>query len=126
MIDKGYVTVTDPDEIDHDTCLNYVHSKLHKFRDQTVYYQNQLEEKKQRLHNSFISDIEEAIKQYVEQHGTALIRINIETEIAIVEYDFNDRLIELEYQQENPNEYQVRVLSSKFPFLFFRVLVATI
>lgn len=118
MIDEGYVTVTDANEINHDTYLNYVHSKLHKFRDQTVFYQNQLDERKQRLNNSFTDEIGQAINQYVEDYGIALFRISTETKIAIVEYDFNDRLIELEYHQQNPNEYQVR-LHSNFSFLFF-------
>jgi hypothetical protein len=117
MMNKGYVTVTNPNEINHNTCLTYVHSKLHKFRDQTVYYQNQLKERKQCLNNRLTHEIGEAINQYVEQHGIALLLTSIDTKIAAVEYDFNNRLIELEYHQQNPNEYQVG-LSSNYSFLF--------
>ena len=43
--------------------------------------------------------------------------LSIETKIAIVEFNFSDRLIVLEYDQQDPNEYQVR-LSSNISFLF--------
>ncbi|CAF4338148.1 unnamed protein product, partial [Rotaria sordida] len=51
MIDRGQTTASDPNEIDHASCLSYVQRVLQKFRNQTEHYQAQLKGRKKRLNN---------------------------------------------------------------------------
>ncbi|CAF1632507.1 unnamed protein product [Rotaria sordida] len=69
-------------------------------------YQNQLEEKKRHLRNRWTSRIEETITKFVQDYKIILYQIPIEKEIIRIEYDFFDRLSELEFYSENSNVYQ--------------------
>ncbi|CAF1290998.1 unnamed protein product [Rotaria sordida] len=112
MIDRGQTTASDPNEIDHASCLNYVQRVLQKFRNQTEHYQAQLKERKKRLNNCWTCEIEEAVAKFVQQHVTPIYKVPTEGQIAIVQYDYNDRLIQLEYYQQNPNEYQKQIFEN--------------
>ena len=107
MISEHETKFTNPNDIDDDSCLNYAYKVLRKYRDQNLYYQDQLEESKQRLDNNFTDEIEETIVKFVEEHGISLLRVPIEGKIATVEYEFKDRLIELEFYDQSPHPYQV-------------------
>jgi len=95
-------------QIDHDTCLNYVYRTLRQFVDRKIQYETQLDEKKYYFKNFFTSEMEDAIRQFIEQQEMVFIRLEFESKIAIVKYDYHDRLLELEYHQLKPNQYQVR------------------
>jgi hypothetical protein len=95
-------------EIDHETCLNYVDQTLGQFVDRKIQYQTQLHEKKDAFRHFFTSKMEDAINQFIEQQEMVFIRLEFESKIAIVKYDYRDRLLELEYHQLKPNHYQVR------------------
>ena len=97
----------DSKDIDQDSYVAYVNRVLEKFQNQLVYYESQLEQQKQKLNNSLTSEIEEAIRKFVQQNGIALYKISIDGLIATVEYDYKDQLIRLEFEKENPNEFQV-------------------
>ncbi|CAF1560469.1 unnamed protein product, partial [Rotaria sordida] len=112
MIDRGEATTSDPNEIDHASCLSYVQRVLQKFRNQTEYYQAQLKERKKRLNNYWTYEIEEAITKFVQQHVTPIYKVPTQGQIATVEYDYNDQLIQLEYEQQNPNEYQKEIFKN--------------
>ncbi|CAF2761252.1 unnamed protein product [Rotaria sp. Silwood2] len=114
MIDCGEATTSNPDEIDQDSCLSYVNRVLEKFQNQTNYCQTQLRERKQRLNNSWTSEIEEAITKFVQQYVTAVYKLPKEGQMVAVEYDYSDRLLQLEYYQENPNEYQAIIFQDLF------------
>ena len=60
-----------------------------------------------KLNNSLTSDIEEAIRKFVQQNGIALYKISIDGLIATVEYDYKDQLIQLEFEKEKLNEFQI-------------------
>ncbi|CAF4488794.1 unnamed protein product [Rotaria sp. Silwood2] len=112
MIARGRTTVSDPNEIDHDSCLDYVQRVLQKFRNQTEHYQGQLKERIQYLDKYWTCEIEEAITKFVQQHIAAVDKVTTKGLIATVEYDYNDRLIQLEYDQQNPNEYQKQIFEN--------------
>ncbi|CAF4772188.1 unnamed protein product [Rotaria sp. Silwood1] len=111
MMDRGQTTASNPNEIGHASCLDYVQRVLQKFQNQTDHYQAQLKERKQRLLNCWTCEIEEAITKFVRQYVEALYKITTEGLIAAVEYDYHDRLIQLEYEQENPNEHQKQIFA---------------
>ncbi|CAF4661529.1 unnamed protein product, partial [Rotaria sp. Silwood2] len=92
MIACGRTPVSDPNEIDHDS--------------------SQLKERKQHLNNYWAYEIEEAITKFVQQHVIPLYKVPTEGLIATVKYDYNDRLIQIEYDQQNPNEYQKQIFEN--------------
>ncbi|CAF2835490.1 unnamed protein product [Rotaria sp. Silwood2] len=112
MIAENETKATHPNEIYQDECIKYTKKILDKYRIQTDDYQNQLEEKKQHLHNRWTSRIEETIMKFVQEYAIALYRIPIEREIIRIEYNMFDRLCELEFCSKNPNLYQKQLFES--------------
>jgi hypothetical protein len=107
MIARGDTTVTNPRDLDHATCLDYVYKMLRRFRDAISQIQSELKERKQDLQTSFTGELEEAIIKFVEQNGILLHRMHTEGKIIIVEHDYTDQSLEREFQQLKPNEYQL-------------------
>jgi hypothetical protein len=107
MNKHGQATIASANESEDDIRLNYVYKILRQFRDWTTLFNNQLREIKHRLNNSFTLEMEETIDQFVEQQGTAFCRIPIEGEIAVDKFDYQDRVIEREFERQGPVEYQV-------------------
>ncbi|CAF4225902.1 unnamed protein product, partial [Adineta steineri] len=108
MIEHHYTTL-EINQIDHDTCLNYVQYKIQQFHDLNTHCEMQLEERKRQLTDKFTEEIEEIIKKFVKDYGISMHRIPIDGEIATIEYNYNDRLFELDFQRENPHPYQMEV-----------------
>ncbi len=96
------------DQIDHQTCLNYARNILRQFTERKLQYQTQLNEKKYSFKNSFNPKMEDTLRQFIEQRELLFIRLQFQSKISIVNYDYRDRLVELEYHQLKPNQYQVR------------------
>ena len=62
-----------------------------------------------RIFVMFTLQIEETIQRFVEQYGTMLFRAHIDGKQAIVKYDYHDRWLELEFEEQNPLEYQLDI-----------------
>ena len=97
-------------EIDHETCLNYVNQTLQQFVERQRHCQRQFDERKYTFSNCFTSEMEDTLRQFIEQQEMIFIRLDFERKMAIVKYDYRDRLLEFEYHQLKPNELQVRSL----------------
>jgi len=107
----------DVNQMDHTAYLNYVHRTLYELADRQMQYQTQFDEKKYIWKNFFTSKMENAIRQFIEQHELVFIRLDFESKMAIIKFDYRDRLLEFEYHQLKPNQFQVRSFSSKSMFL---------
>jgi hypothetical protein len=99
-------------ENDHTNCLTYVTDYLSDLENQIGQYQTELSMKKNQLSN-YIQTIETFVQQ-----GLDSTRLEIQHQIALVQYTYNDRVLELEYLQHTPTEHQV---SLKHFFIFFLV-----
>jgi hypothetical protein len=110
MITNKHTTRT-MNDIDHDSCLAYVHEILRQLREKSLHHQSQLQETKQALKHCFTLEMEDAVKQYVEHYCMILGRAHVNSKIAIVTYDYQDRLLELEFQEQTPYEYQLDLFS---------------
>jgi hypothetical protein len=53
--------------------------------------------------------MKEAIDKFVEQHGTSFHRIPIEGQISTIKFKYQDRLLELEFYEQDPREYHLDV-----------------
>ncbi|CAF1265540.1 unnamed protein product [Adineta steineri] len=94
--------------INHDTCLKHVNKMLDQCMNNLIDYEKKLNNKKCRLNNLFTLQIKDELMQYIEQQEIRMVRIEIESKIAIVKYDYQDHLIEWEYNQLIPNTYQLQ------------------
>ncbi|CAF2121842.1 unnamed protein product [Rotaria magnacalcarata] len=114
MIKHGHTTTTNPNDIDHESCVDYVHRVLIKYQNLRAYYETKLQDIKQRLSYCLTDEIEQVLMKFVQQHGMTLYRVPIEGLIAAVEYDYKDRLIQSEFYLENYSEHQRQVFENLY------------
>jgi hypothetical protein len=112
MIASGFISTQDNKRIDVHTYLEYVNKQIRYYQDKNTQYENDLKEEKQRLANSFTIEIEEIIDQFIEQHGTSFHRIPINGQISTIRFKYQDRLVELEFHEQSPREYQLDVFQN--------------
>jgi hypothetical protein len=110
MIKKCEISTTNINQIKDDDCATFVSRTLRQFIDLKIQYEKQLNEKKCRLSNVFTSTMEDTIDDFIEQQEIIFQRIPIQSKINIVKYDYKDRLLELEFEQLQPVEQQVRLV----------------
>ncbi|CAF1336883.1 unnamed protein product [Rotaria sordida] len=108
----GIKTTTDSNADDYNACLKYVKEVLEKYEKEIVDYQAQLKQIKERFMNIFTNEMEEAIMKFVQRYGVSLYKLIIEEQIAVVKYDYKNRLIQLEFYHEEPNCYQQQVFEN--------------
>lgn len=114
MIQHHQTTASNPKDIDHESCLNYVQHILKKYHQQTEFYRNQYRLIRTRLQHVITDTIEDAIIKFVRQYGISLYKLSIDKLIARIEFNFKDQLIQLEFNREHPNAYQKQVFENLF------------
>ncbi|CAF4217235.1 unnamed protein product [Adineta steineri] len=122
MIEKRVTTAKNTNEISHNYCLNYVQQTLREFQEQITRYQNELDMKQTDVDVTYWTPaITQAMENFVEQQGIKAHRLRIEGKLLLIKHEYKDRCLELAFQNENPNEYQVRVFTFLIyiPFCFF-------
>ncbi|CAF3116190.1 unnamed protein product [Rotaria sp. Silwood2] len=88
----------------NDACQVFVTRYLAELDDRMKHYENELSNKK----NQF-SDSIQTIETFVQENLTP-IRLYYEYQIAVVEYNYYDRVLELEYLQHSPAHYQKQIV----------------
>ena len=91
---------------DDHACLSYVTQYVCELNDKIQQYQSALDVNKSRLSNYV-----QTLETYV-QRGLESARLEIDYRIALVQYGYNDRALELAFRQHHPTEYQVSSSSS--------------
>ena len=91
----------------HDTCLTYVKKRLMELEKNIKQSQSNLYDQINRLSSFSSSFIRQTIEKFVEDRLINL-RQNIEHKIQLVNYDYDEEILRLQYLQHNPNEAQVR------------------
>jgi hypothetical protein len=96
------------EEIDEQKiCETKVYEYLEELNNTLKQYQNELDKKKNDLMDFYTDDIEKAIEKFVQQHGIRPLRMTLDYKIAILQYDYDMKILEREYLQLKPTEYQV-------------------
>lgn len=95
------VSAQDKVTLAHQTCLNYVNRMLAQFQDEIHEYQAAIQRRRQRLQDVLTPQIEESIANLVKEQGTALDSIVTEGYIAAVKYSYKERLVDLEFENED-------------------------
>ena len=109
MIHKGVTPAQNEAEIAPASCLTFAQNYLRQLNSEADQFQAQLINRKRRL-LVITTDINQAIERFVHEQYINQIGLQIQAKIATVEYDYRDRVIELEYLQLKPNDYQVKSL----------------
>ncbi|CAF1532710.1 unnamed protein product [Rotaria magnacalcarata] len=100
-----------PMEIDTEdqqiACENLLDERLQKMKRQIEYYEKELDEK-QSTFIRFTSTIQETIEIHVQTYGIKLLKMKRDLKLALVNYDYDSKMLQREYFQEQPNNYQVK------------------
>ncbi|UJR29606.1 hypothetical protein I4U23_017154 [Adineta vaga] len=103
---------TQINQITYETCSNYVSQKLTDLRKQSRTLESQLNDCKVKLNYRFTSEINETIKNYVQEYGIALHQIFIESQIAIIKYDYYDGLFVSDFHHETYYADQLKIFEN--------------
>ena len=86
----------------HLACEQLVRQLLHDLNEQLLYYQRLLDE-----FDDVTPTLRQAINDFVEQFGIAPLRMKRDLKIALLDYGYRAEIIDRQYRQERPNDYQV-------------------
>ncbi|CAF5122753.1 unnamed protein product, partial [Rotaria magnacalcarata] len=102
---------TTPMEIDTEdqqiACENLLNEYLQKMKRQIEYYEKELDEK-QSTFIRFTSTIQETIEIHVQTYGIKALEMKRDLKLALINYDYDSEMLQREYFQEQPNNYQVK------------------
>ncbi|CAF1344517.1 unnamed protein product [Adineta steineri] len=93
---------------DDDACLTLVNSCLHDLNTKNNQYRRELIVKTSRL-PGYNRSIEHIIEKFVQQRLHSL-RIEIDQEIALVQYYYTDQILKRTYLDQKPNENQMEIM----------------
>ncbi|CAF1985467.1 unnamed protein product [Rotaria magnacalcarata] len=96
------------DQDDHATCEALVRQRLKETDEKIDYYQKKCDE----IKNHFMetnSNIEIAIEHYVQQYGIQVVQLKSNLKKALIKYDYDTEILERQYKQQKPNEYQIQI-----------------
>ncbi|CAM4886886.1 unnamed protein product [Rotaria socialis] len=103
---------TTPMEIDTKNqqiiCENLLNEHLQKKKRQIEYYEKELDEK-QSTFIRFTSTIQETIEIHVQTYGIKALEMKRDLKLALIHYDYDSEMLQREYFQEQPNNYQIEV-----------------
>ena len=100
---------------------NLVRERFEEITSQIDQYEQHLDEKKKQLGDLTVA-MEQTIRNYVHQHGIYPLKLRRDLKITLLKYDFDAEIMERQFLQEKPTEYQV---SKTFILLclFFSILI---
>lgn len=99
-------------EVSDYECFKFVNKKLHELNENQYQFQQQLILKKKEFFG-YTSSIENTLQTFIQEHLESL-RLQYQYKIKLIEFYYNERVLEHEIQQQNPNEQQV----NSYSFIF--------
>lgn len=108
MLREGAVNARTESDIDGTQCLSFTQQYLGRLRSGVQNLESQLNHRKRHL-RGLTDEMQQAIEQYVFQHCMNEADLRIQKNILVVEYNYRDRLLELEFEELKPNESQLRL-----------------
>ena len=101
IMEDPNVSVDDKNHLNHNIYLNYTNQMLAQYRAEYLSYETQIENKRQHLGTNLSSEIEQKIKELVQDYGTILYSIVNDGFIAAVKFTYRDRIVEMEFERED-------------------------
>lgn len=108
MLREGTVNAVTESDIDSSQCLSFTQNYLANLRTSVEKRQKELNDRKRRL-TQFTTEMSQAIDLYVFQHFMDEASLRIQKNMLIIEYNYRDHLLELEFEQLNPTEDQLHL-----------------
>ena len=103
---KASIQITSNDDLDHGRRAGLVKRYLAQLEDRTKQYQVQFEAiKKEMPHYS--EGLLHNIERFVRTQTLSTVKTYFDTVIALIKHDYMDRLLQLRFREEKPNEKQV-------------------
>jgi len=96
------------EEARHHTYQDLVYKHLNEYCEKIQLYEQQFNQKKEENLLYWTSTIEEAIQTFVQQYGIHPLQMKYNHQIAILTYEYEDQILQRQYQQQNPTLNQVR------------------
>ncbi|CAF1364388.1 unnamed protein product [Adineta steineri] len=93
---------------ENDACMSLVHDRLRQFNHKIQNHQTELGLLKSRLPNDHRETVYQTIETLIVQKLENL-RQKIEHKITLVQYDYKDRALELEFFQQNPSDHCIKL-----------------
>ena len=104
---------------DHNACLTFINHCLHELNMKSNQYRHELKVKASRLHG-YTHSLECTIEKFIKQN-LECSRIDIDQQIASVQYDYTEQILKRAYLSQNPNENQVSLFEL---FVFSYILLS--
>ena len=90
----------------HCACQDLVYKRLHEYLEKIRLYEYQINQTKEDL-PYWTSTIEEGIQTFVQHYGINPLQIKYKHQIAVLTCEYEDQILQRQYQQQNPTAYQV-------------------
>jgi hypothetical protein len=103
---KGPIQITSNDELDRAKRADLVKQYLAQLDNRTKQYQVQFEAIKNEMPH-YSDGLLQNIQRFVRKQTLTMVKTYFETVIALIKHDYVDRLLQLRFRQEKPNEKQV-------------------
>ena len=103
---KASIQITSNDDLDHGRRTDLVKRYLAQLDDRTKQYQVQFEAIKNEMPH-YSEGLLHNIERFVRKQTLSTVKTYFETVIALIKHDYMDRLLQLRFRQEKPNEKQV-------------------
>ena len=112
-------------EKEHDqACLRFANKFIGDLNKQRDQYRDQLNEKKRKC-SEYTEVIEQALQTYIERERIDYLRLKCELKKALLAHYYFEQTFQWQYQQLNPNEYQVRTCEARSPTDTFAKVTVT-
>ena len=105
---KPSIQITSDGSLDDNKRTDLVKRYLVQLNDRTKEYQVQFEAIKNEMPHCF-EGLLRNIARFVRQQTLSVVKTYFETVIALIKHDYMDRLLQLRFRQEKPNEKQVDI-----------------
>ena len=108
MIRKGVAAITNENEVDHVSYLNFAQDYLRQLNDEIEQYQMELNHQKSRL-STWNKEINDKIERFIYEHHLQGVESKIQQKIKLIRLDYRIQLNQMEFHRLNPNENHTTV-----------------
>ena len=106
MRTKASILITSNHDLNHDGSADLVKRYLAQLDDRANQYRTQFDAIKNDIPSS-AEELLQEIEHFVHKQTLLNVKLYFEAVISLVKYDYMDRLLQLQYGQQKPNEQQV-------------------
>lgn len=111
MVRHSATAHTDPSKLEHAACLDYTEKYLKNLRYELEQRETRLVNQKHSL-TGLTNELVQAIEQYVHRYSLQLTEIQSQVRRTVVEYDYNEQMIDAEFRHTSTHQEQLRLFQA--------------